>query len=244
MITIGIFAYNEESSLARTFHTVVEAAKLANNMPIEIIVVNDGSTDNTGKVISDLQRQYPNIKSISHPINSGIGTAIKDIVNASSCEKICFVPGDDVFTLNTLKIMLLNAYKADIVLHYHINSEVRKKGRNILSVLFTSIYKFTFNLHVIYVNCIGIYPTALLKSLDVKSKRHGIAAELNVKTLLQGYSYHEVASYMKPVVQKSSALNLKTVYDIIISFIKVFYDVKVANRDTYSKQPVRVIDII
>jgi len=244
MITIGIFAYNEEADLPRTFHTVVEAAKLANNIPVEIIVVNDGSTDNTENVIADLQRQYPNTKSISHPINSGIGAAVKDIINASSCEKICFVPGDDVFTLHTLKTMLLNAYKADIVLHYHINSEVRKKGRNFLSAIFTNIYKFTFNLHVMYLNCIGIYPTALLKSLDVKSKHHGIPAELNVKILLKGYSYYEVGSYMKPTAQKSSALNLKTLCDIVTSFIKVCYEVKVANRAAYSKQPVRVIDDI
>lgn len=244
MITIGVFAYNEEDNLRRTIESVIEAAALANNIPIEIIIVNDGSTDNTENVISDLQRQYPNSKSITHPINSGIGTAVMDIVKASSCEKICFVPGDNVFTLHTLKTMLLNAYKADIVLHYQINREVRKQGRNILSALFTCIYKFTFNLHVMYVNCIGIYPTALLKSLDVISKRHSIAAELNVKTLLQGYSYYEVGSYMNPIAQKSSAMNLKTIYDVIISFIKIFYEVKFANRGIYSKQPIRVIDTI
>jgi len=241
MITIGIFAYNEEQNLTQTVETVIKAAQLANDLPIEIIIVNDGSTDTTENVIADLKINHLNIRSITHRVNTGIGTALKDIIEASTCKKICFVPGDDIFTLNTLKNMLLNAYKADIILHYHINSEVRRKGRAFLSILFTSIYKFTFNLHLIYVNCIGIYPTSLLKQITIVSQRHSIAAELNVKTLLQGYSFHEVCSYMKPQSQKSSALTLNNLLDVVISFIKVFYCVKIRDKGIYNKTPVRVI---
>lgn len=244
MITIGIFAYNEEHNLAHTVETVIKAAQLANNIPIEIIIVNDGSTDNTEKVIADLKHIHPIAASITHPRNTGIGTSIQDIIQASSCDKICFVPGDNIFTLYTLKTMLLSAYKADIILHYHINSEVRRKGRAFLSILFTSIYKFTFNLHLIYVNCIGIYPTSLLKQLAIVSKRHSIAAELNVKTLLQGYSFYEVCSYMNPLAQKSSALTFKNFTDVIISFIKVYCEVKIRNKAKYRKPPIRVIDSI
>lgn len=244
MITIGIFAYNEEQDLPVTVQTVVEAAKLANNIPIEIIIVNDGSTDNTENVITGLKGKYSNISSITHQANTGIGTAIMDIVNAASCDKICFVPGDDVFTLYTLKTMLLSAYKADIILHYHINSEVRKKGRAFLSFLFTSIYKYIFNLHLIYVNCIGIYPAQLLKKIDIRSKRHSIAAELNVKILLQGYSYYEVGSYMKPQANKSSALTLSNLIDVINTFVLVLCEVKIRGRDKYNKMPVRVVDSV
>ena len=244
MITIGIFAYNEERDLPVTVQTVIEAAKLANNIPVEIIIVNDGSTDNTGKVITDLQGKYSNISSITHQKNTGIGTAVMDIAHAASCDKICFVPGDDVFTLYTLKTMLLSAFKADIILHYHINSEVRIKGRAFLSFLFTAIYKFVFNLHLIYVNCIGIYPVQLLKEIDSRSKRHSIAAELNVKLLLQGYSYYEVGSYMKSQAKKSSALTFRNLIDVINTFLLVLYEVKIRHREKYNKTPVRVIDSV
>jgi len=242
MITIGIFAYNEESNLARTFHTVAEAAMLANNMPVEIIIVNDGSTDNTECVIADLKKEHPNIQSITHPTNTGMGTALKDIVDASTCEKICFVPGDDVFTLYTLKTMLLNAYKADIILHYHINSEVRKKGRILLSVLFTLIYKISFNLQLIYINCLGIYPTATLRAIPIRSNGYNIAAEINVKMLLRGHPYYEMASYMNPLAQKSNALSFHNLMDVVVSFIRLWIEVKIAHRSLYAKQPVRIID--
>lgn len=244
MITIGIFAYNEEANLRHTVEMVIQAAQLANNIPIEIIIVNDGSTDQTEHIILALKNKYPIIKSITHPKNTGVGTATKDIVAASSCDKICFVPGDNIFSLATLKTLLLSAYKADIILHYHINSEVRKKARVFLSIVFTSIYKFTFNLPLIYVNCIGIYPTRLLKEMTILSKRHNIAAELNVKAMLQGYSFYEVGSYMNPHAQKSSALTFRNVCDVVGSFIKIYYDVKIVNRDKYSKTPVRIIDSI
>lgn len=244
MITIGIFAYNEEHNLKSTVETVIKAAELANNISLEIIIVNDGSIDNTEKVITDIKTKYTIVKSITHQKNTGIGTAVKDIILASTCDKICFLPGDNIVTLYTLKTMLLSAYKADIILHYHINSEVRKKGRIFLSVLFTFIYKYTYNLQLIYVNCIGIYPTKVLRETIIRSDRYNIAAELNVKTLLQGYSYYEVGSYMNPTAQKSSALKLNNLFDVFISFIKLFYEVKIVNRDKYSKQPVRIIDSI
>lgn len=244
MITIGVFAYNEEKNLRQSIESVMEAAKLASNIPLEIIIVNDGSTDNTGRVISDLKKEHPEVRSITHQTNTGIGTAINDIVSASTCDKICFIPGDNIHTLLTIKNMLANAYKADIILHYHVNTEVRKKGRVFLSILFTSIYKFIFNLPLVYVNCIGIYPALALKEITIRSKRYGIAAELNVKTLLHGYTFYEVASYMNPQSQKSSALTFKNMFDVAGSFMKLFCEVKIVRRDVYSKQPVRVIDSI
>jgi len=244
MITIGIFAYNEERNLRSTVETVMTAAAKAGPMPLEIIIVNDGSTDHTEQVIADLKKEHPAIRSITHERNTGIGTAIKDIVKASTCDKICFMPGDNIFTLYSVKAILANANKADIILHYHINSEIRKRGRIFLSVLFTFIYKFTFNLQLIYVNCLGIYPTRALKAIAIRSKRYNIAAELNVKTLLQGYSYYEIGSYMNPLAQKSSALTASNFFDVAISFLKLCYEVKVTHRDAYSKQPVRVIDSI
>jgi len=244
MITMGVFAYNEEDNLRHAVESAIKAAALANNIPLEIIIVNDGSTDKTEHVIADLKHEHPNIQSITHQTNTGMGTAIRDVVNASTCDKICFIPGDNIYSLLTLKTMLLHAYKADIVLHYHINNEVRKKGRVYFSILYTTIYKFVFNLPLIYVSCIGIYPTAVLREISIRSKRYNIAAELNVKTLLRGHTFYEFGSYMNPRVQKSSALTLKNAFDVAVSFIKLYCEVKITHRDIYSKQPIRVVDSI
>lgn len=244
MITIGVFAYNEEDNLRATIEAVVQAAGLANNLACEIIIVNDGSTDNTAQVIADLTKKYGGIKTIAHPTNTGIGTAIQDIIREAAGEKICFMPGDNIFTLFTVRNLLLHANKADIVLHYHINSEIRRRSRILLSLIFNLIYKFVYHLNIIYVNCLGIYPTAVLRKLTIHAKRYNIPAELNVKTLLQGYSYYEVGSYMQPQAQKSSALSLGNLVDVAVSFLRLLIEVKISDRAKYSKMPVRVIDTI
>ncbi len=242
MLTIGIFAYNEELHLGPTVETVLDAAARAGSPPLEILIVNDGSRDRTEDVIADLRRRHPAVRSVTHPVNTGIGTAIRDIIAFAAGDRICFLPGDNIFTPYTLTQMLRCADKADVILHYHVNSEVRKRGRILLSVLFTFIYKFAFNLQLIYINCLGIYPTAALRAIPTRARRYNIAAEINVKMLRRGHSYYELASYMNPLARKSSALSLRNLLDVAGSFLRLWWEVCISDRAQYAKQPVRVID--
>ncbi len=242
MLSIGVFAFNEEEKLLPTVEMLIQAAKLAGNMPFELIIVNDGSTDKTGMVAASLKEKHDEIRLINHPLNMGIGSAIQDIIKTARGDKICFIPGDNIFTPYTVRQLLLNAYKAEIILHYHINSEVRTSSRVLLSLIFNLIYKYIFNLRIIYVNCLGIYPTSLLRSIRILSKRYSMPSELNVKTLLSGHTYYEVGSYMNKEAVKSSAMSFTNLMEVCFSFVRLLWEVKVADRSLYSKSPVRVID--
>lgn len=242
MLSIGVFAFNEEEKLPPTVEIAIAAAKLAGDIPFELIIVNDGSTDQTGMVAAGLKEKHEEIRLINHPTNMGIGSSIQDIIKAARGDKICFVPGDNIFTPYTVRQLLLNAYKADVVLHYHINSEVRTKTRVVLSLIFNLIYKFVFNLRIIYVNCLGIYPTSMLKEMKIRSKRYSIPSELNVKALLSGHTYYEIGSYMNKEASKSSAMSFLNFMEVCFSFVRLIWEVKIANRSLYSKTPARIID--
>lgn len=72
--SIVIPIYNEENTLANIVSTILA---IGINYEYELILVDDGSTDNSRKIISDLQKQNKNIKSVFNKINLGKTDSIK-----------------------------------------------------------------------------------------------------------------------------------------------------------------------
>ena len=71
-------AYNAEKSLKSVFSRIPEDIREIIN---HFIIVNDGSTDQTGEVISQLQQLYPNLVALTHVKNLGYGAAEKTLLN-------------------------------------------------------------------------------------------------------------------------------------------------------------------
>ena len=75
-LSVLIAAYNEEETL-RTCVLGVLNAPISNAMTMEIIIVNDASTDATMEVAKGLAAEFPNIHVFSQPVNIGKGAAIR-----------------------------------------------------------------------------------------------------------------------------------------------------------------------
>ena len=78
-VSVLIAAYNEE----RTIATVVDRVRSV-PLDIEVVAVNDGSSDSTGAVIDRLQREGKIEVAIHHPRNRGKGAAIRTAIEAAS----------------------------------------------------------------------------------------------------------------------------------------------------------------
>jgi dolichyl-phosphate beta-glucosyltransferase len=82
MISIVIAAYNEEKRISPSLFKIKEYLT-GQDMDYEIIVVDDGSTDHTRKIATDLIPDIPHLKVISYETNRGKGYALKTGVLAS-----------------------------------------------------------------------------------------------------------------------------------------------------------------
>ncbi len=92
-LSIIIPVYNEEGAIKKTIEeikTVIE--KIPN---IEIIIVDDGSFDNTHQVLKTLNS--PNIRTITHPTNKGYGAALKTGIRTASYENIAITDADSSY---------------------------------------------------------------------------------------------------------------------------------------------------
>ena len=239
-ISIAICALNEGENLFNTFLSVQSAARSIENIDIEIIIVDDGSTDSTGEVAKRIVGNYPNTHYLKNEVNRGLGYSIARAVKKSSREKFLFVPGDNDLSVNTLFLLMSNANSADVVMTYFLNNELRGRSRYILSSMFKLIYSLTFDLYLIYLNGPAVYPTSKLKEMHIFSSRFSIVAEINIKLLRQGCSFMELAGNRQVGMDGSSSASLKSLLEVLKVYLLLVKEIYITNRYLYQKKPRRV----
>ncbi len=110
-------AYNEEHNITRT----VESARAVLSQCAEvweIIIVNDGSQDETQRICDELAESMPEVRVVEHPENRGYGAALKSGISAARHELIFFSDSDGQFDLEELPKFLEHTDHYDIVAGY------------------------------------------------------------------------------------------------------------------------------
>jgi glycosyltransferase involved in cell wall biosynthesis len=243
MVSVGICCYNEEKYLSITVDTVLRAAEEAGISDIDLIIVNDGSTDRTAEVIEQLKEKYPFIRPLHHGGNEGLGKSIRGAMEMANYDKLCFIPGDNDMSLQMIRDLFINRDKADVLITYFVNKEFRGKVRNIVSTLYQWFYMCVFNTYVLYLNGPGLYPTQKIRKLNLKSNRMSIHAELHVKLLCSGCTFYEVPGYMQTGLEGTYSLTWKNFFEVIKMYLWMVYEVKFKTRSFYNKTPVRIVDL-
>ena len=105
-LTFIIPAYNEENAISSTLGRLQKALK-KQDLPFEIILVNDGSTDQTRQ----RAEACDGVLIIDHPINTGYGSAIKSGVRVAKYEWVGIVDADGTYEIENVG-MLIEKMKA------------------------------------------------------------------------------------------------------------------------------------
>lgn len=112
-ISVIIPAYNEEEGIREIVDRVL---KQTENLPLELIVINDGSTDATAEIVSKYKEQ--GVKLINHETNLGYGAALKTGFKSANGDLIAFLDADGTYPPEYLPHLCQTLIKenADIVL--------------------------------------------------------------------------------------------------------------------------------
>jgi glycosyltransferase involved in cell wall biosynthesis len=112
-LSVVITAYNEEEALWGVCTDVIDALEGLEHK--EIVVVNDGSTDQTAQVMDQLQAQWPTlIRCIHLESNQGMGAALQKGYKEARMEWVSFLPGDGQIAPDQLWILIKAVQNGDL----------------------------------------------------------------------------------------------------------------------------------
>ena len=113
-VSVCVSVYNSENQLNKCLNSL-SVQTLGEEL--EIIVVDDGSTDSSYEIMSDFQRKHPKQVKLIRQENKGLAQGRQTGINSSSGEYLAFLDTDDYFLENALEKMYKTAllYNSDIV---------------------------------------------------------------------------------------------------------------------------------
>jgi glycosyltransferase involved in cell wall biosynthesis len=98
-LSIIIPVFNEVESLPETINQLKDFLDTS-DFVLEVIFVNDGSTDGSGKILKKINN--PLIKIVNHETNRGYGAALKTGIAFSSAEYVCIIDADCTYPINEI----------------------------------------------------------------------------------------------------------------------------------------------
>jgi glycosyltransferase involved in cell wall biosynthesis len=138
--------WNEGKNLEQVVLKAIPVAKKV-AAKWEIIMVDDGSSDNTAEVAKSLESKNPNLRLISHKPNRGYGAALKEGFKNAKYNLVVFADGDNQFDFSEVVKFLDKIEKADIVIGHRkkrVDNSFRHLLMNLLKIWDLVLFGFYF----------------------------------------------------------------------------------------------------
>ncbi|MGD9720683.1 MAG: glycosyltransferase family 2 protein [Pirellulales bacterium] len=95
--TVLLPIYNSQQSLVRAVANILETLPEWNER-FELILIDDGSTDDTPEIALDLAAHFPQVRLLRHPLRLGLGEAIQTGLDESTAQYV--LVGNDTYQLD------------------------------------------------------------------------------------------------------------------------------------------------
>jgi len=235
--SISIFfpAFNDERTIGELVRTALEVLPNFTD-DYEVLVINDGSSDETPRIIDELSRAHSQVKAIHHAVNRGYGGALQSGFDHASKDFVFYTDGDGQYDVREIARLLplmtsgvdvANGYKAKRADSFH---------RVIIGKIYNRLARLLFRLPIRDVDCdfrlirrkalqpIGKISTSGAASLEIirKLKANGaVFAETEVSHYPRLHGHSQFFTF--------SSL-MRTLYDFCGLLAQAFLSAFTSNR--------------
>ncbi len=171
---------NEEANIGRAVESAITVLEQVARDG-EVIVVDDGSRDQTGVIADRLAAADRRVRVVHHPENRGYGAALRSGFEAARFPLVAFTDGDNQFDINELRTLLEDIDGFDIVSGYRM---LRRDPphRRLNAFLYNHLARVLFDIPLRDINCgFKVYRRELVQRLLPQLRSTG--ALINVEML-------------------------------------------------------------
>lgn len=190
-LTVAVPAYNEEKSLKGVVDGIRKRLPLLARS-YEILIINDGSKDDTRNIANTLAAEDEHIKAIHHPFNIGYGGGQKSAILQASCDYITIVPADGQFNPDDLFRYAEAVNDCDIVVGYRRYRHTDSIRRRINTFVFRVVMMVLFGITLRDTNWVKLFRHSIFNDMEITSRGICIDAELMFKAKLKGCRFKEI----------------------------------------------------
>lgn len=225
-ISLSLFfpALNDAQILPELIKKADHAAKKC-ALNYEIIVINDGSSDNTKEVLEELKKKYPALSTIHHKNNEGYGSALIEGFNRAKYDWVFYTDGDGQYDPGEL-IRLVEKIdkKTDVVNGFKLSRE-DDVSRRFMGLIYNKLLHLVYHPPISDVDCdFRLIKKTALKKFKLFSHSGLICLELVMKLKKTGAMFKEVGvSHHKRKFGKSQFFNPKHLFSTLREHVAFFF---------------------
>lgn len=209
-LSIIVPVYNEEDNIRE----VIEKIEGSVDIPHELVVVNDHSSDRTAEILGELSQQYKNINLVQNKRERGFANALRTGFQHASTDLFVPVMGDLCDDLATIKKMLSKADEGyDIICGCrYIRGGLRLGGSRVKG-FFSSFVGWTLH-YLLWIpthdvaNAFKMYRKKVIDNIDIRSEGFDISMEITLKGYYAGFKITEVPTVWRERTRGKSSFKM------------------------------------
>ena len=218
--------YNESLNVGSMIEQSIKVGE-AYGVDYEVLVVNDGSTDNSADIVRGWSRKNPHVRLVQHPKNQGYGAALRTGLKNATKDLIFLTDGDNQFQIADIEKLFSKIDSCDVVTGYRIQRQ-DKAYRRINGFCWTQTSKLLFGLPVRDVDCaFKLFRRKVLTGLELKSDHLLIHAEILARLKKKGCRIEEIGVTHYPrTAGKATATGLGRVLKSFGELLRLSWQLK------------------
>lgn len=229
-ISVFLLAHNEEGNIKRVIDGFkTEIPKLTDDY--EIIVVDDGSSDDTGHIAECMASADCHVRVVHHGVNRGYGAAVISGINAASKEYVLLSDGDGQFDPADLLRLAANMPNCDVV----VGRRIRRADplmRRVNGKAWSIMMRALFGLRITDLDCgFKLFRRQVLADLQLEANGAMITTELMAKLAGRGARIMEVGvRHLPRMAGEQSGNSLRVIGRAFKELPALYWKLRAARR--------------
>lgn len=192
-LSIFLLAYNEEDNIKKSINNALDAARKYTKKFEIIVILYEGSRDNTLFIVRDMMKKIPELDLVIQPMDhKGYGAALRMGIESSRYQYIFYTDADNQFDMNEIGLLIPYVGKYDIVSGYR-----KKRNDQFMRILAAKVYNLILDsIFFVYFKDVDsafkIYNRRIFDKFKITCKTGMADAEILIKTKKKGMKIKEI----------------------------------------------------